>query len=217
MKTKKRKLKKSTKKVIVILIITIIFGLGIYYIINNFTARKPVNSNIKVIDEIKDYGYNLEENETKLYKDLFKDLNNELKKDEIDYENYAELVSKLYVADFYNLENKITKNDVGGSQFIHSDALENFLVKAKDTMYKNIQSNVYGDRKQELPVVNKINLVEVNEEKFKLGNEELDAYVVTLKWSYKKDLGYDTEKEIVLIKEDKKLSIVQTNNIEDSK
>lgn len=211
---KKRKLKKSTKRAMIIALITIIFGLGVYYVINNFTARTPVNTKVKVIDKIEDYGYELEENETKLYKDLFKDLMNELKKDEVDYENYAELVSKLYVADFYNLENKITKNDVGGTQFIHSSAQENFLVKAKDTMYKNIQSNVYGDRKQELPIVEKISLEDIEESTFEINGEEVDSYVVTLKWTYKKDLGYDSEKEIVLVREDKKLSIVQTNSVE---
>jgi len=211
---KKRKLKKSTKKAIIILSIAIIFVLGVYYVINNFTAKTPVNTKIKVIDKIEDYGYSLEENETKLYKSLFKDLMNELKKEKIDYENYAELVSKLYVADFYNLKNKITKNDVGGAQFIHSSAQENFLVKAKDTMYKNIQSNVYGDRKQELPVVEKISLEDIKESTFKINGEEVDSYVVTLKWTYEKDLEYDYQKEIVLVKEDNKLSIVQTNSVE---
>lgn len=211
---KKRKMKKSVKRLILIIIIVIVFGLGIFYIIDNFTARTPVNTKVKVIDEIAEYGYKLEENETKLYKDLFKDLNNVLKQDEVDYEQYAELVAKLYVADFYNLENKVTKNDVGGTQFIHSGAVDNFLLKAKDTMYKNIESNVYGDRKQELPVISKINLEDIKEEKFTINDEEVDSYVVTLKWTYKKDLGYDKEKEIILVREDKKLSIVQTNNVE---
>lgn len=211
---KKRKLKKSTKITLIIVSITIIFALGIYYVIDNFTVKKPVNTEVKVIDKIEDFGYNLEENETKLYKDMFKELMKELKKEDVDYKKYAELVSKLYVADFYNLENKITKNDVGGTQFIHSSAQENFLVKAKDTMYKNIQSNVYGDRKQELPVVDKISVEDVKEGTFKINNEELNSYIVTLKWAYKKDLGYDQAKEITLVKEDKKLSIVQTNNVE---
>lgn len=211
---KKRKLKKSTKRALIIALIAIIFILGVYYIIDNFTAKKPVNTKVKVIDKIDDYGYQLEENETKLYKSLFKDLMNELKKEEVDYENYAELISKLYIADFYNLENKVTKNDVGGTQFIHSLAKENFLVKAKDTMYKNIQSNIYGDRKQELPEVEKISLENIKESTFKINNEEVNSYVITLKWSYKKDLGYDSEKEIVLVREDKKLSIVQTNSVE---
>ena len=209
---KKRKLKKSTKIALVVALVAILFGLGIYYIINNFTARKPINTKVKVIDKIKEFNYELEENETKLYKKYFKELTSVLQKEEIDYEEYAELVSKLYVADFYNLENKITKNDVGGIQFIHSSAVDNFLVKAKDTMYKNIESNVYGDRKQELPVVSEIDVDEVDEIKFKLNNETADAYKVTLSWEYQKDLGYDSEKEIILVKEDKKLSIVETNS-----
>ncbi|MBE6153911.1 MAG: hypothetical protein E7166_06795 [Firmicutes bacterium] len=210
---KKRKLKKSTKKVIIVLLIAIIFGLGVYYVIDNFTAKTPVNTEIKVIDKIEDYGYNLEENETKLYKKLFKDLMKELNKEEIDYEKYAELISKLYIADFYNLENKITKNDVGGLQFIHSLAQENFLLKAKDTLYKNIQSNIYGDRNQELPVVKDISLDSIKEGSFKINDEELDSYIVTLKWTYEKDLDYDNSKEIILVKEDKKLSIVETNSL----
>jgi len=209
---KKRKLKKSTKIVIIVALVAILFGLGIYYIINNFTARKPINTKVKVIDRIKEFNYELEENETTLYKKYFKELASVLQEDKIDYEEYAELVSKLYVADFYNLENKITKNDVGGTQFIHSSAVDNFLVKAKDTMYKNIESNVYGDRKQELPVVSEIDVDEVDEIKFKLNNETADAYKVTLSWEYQKDLGYDSEKEIILVKEDKKLSIVETNS-----
>lgn len=208
---KKRKLKKSTKIMLIILLVVLFFGLGIFYIINNFTVKKPVNTKVKVIGEIKDFGYKLEENETKLYKKYFKELTSILQEEKIDYEKYAVLVSKLYVADFYNLENKITKNDVGGTQFIHSSAVENFVVKAKDTMYKNIESNVYGDRRQELPVVSEIEVEEVEETKFKLNNESVDAYKVILEWEYEKDLDYDDEKEIILIREDEKLSIVETN------
>lgn len=211
---KKRKLKKSTKITLIILVVVLFFGLGIYYIINNFTVKKTVNTKVKVIDKIKEFDYELEENETKLYKKYFKELSSVLQEDEIDYEKYAELVSKLYVSDFYNLENKITKNDVGGTQFIHSSAVENFIVKAKDTMYKNIESNVYGDRKQELPVVEEIEVEEVEEIKFKLNNENVDAYKVVLEWEYEKDLDYDDKKEIILVKEDSKLSIVETRTSE---
>ena len=56
---KKRKMKKSVKRLILIIIIVIVFGLGIFYIIDNFTARTPVNTKVKVIDEIAEYGYKL--------------------------------------------------------------------------------------------------------------------------------------------------------------
>ena len=208
---KKRKLKKSTKVVIIVVLISVLFGLGVYYIINNFTVKKPVNTEVKVIGEIKDFGYELEENETKLYKKYFKELESLLQNEKIDYKKYAELVSKLYISDFYNLENKITKNDIGGVQFIHSKAVDNFLLKAKDTMYKNIESNVYGDRKQSLPIVSNVEIDSVSETEFTIENKKVDAYKVLLNWKYEKDLGYEDEKEIILVKENEKLSIVETN------
>lgn len=218
MKKEKRKMKKSAKRVLIVLMIVILFALCIYYLFKNFTGREPVNNKVKVIDEIKDYGYKLEENETKLYKDLFKQLGELLSKDDVDKEKYAELISKLYVADFYNLDNKVTKNDVGGTQFVHKNAADNFVLKAKDTMYKNIQSNVYGDRKQELPIIKSIELVNIKEDKIKIGNEEKDSYVVTLNWKYEKDLGYDDKKEIIIVNEDeKKLAIVQTSSVDNGK
>lgn len=210
----KRKMKKGVKRLIIILLIIIIFALCIIYLINNFTIKKPVNTEAKVVDQIDDYGYVLEDNETKLYEKLFKKLTTVLSEEEIDYKEYASLISQLYIADFYNLDNKITKNDVGGVQFVHSDAQENFLVKAKDTLYKNVKSNIYGDRKQELPIVTSIEEKSVEQTTYELNNEEVDAYEVTLNWQYEKDLGYDDEKTIILIKDDNKLGIVETKSVE---
>ena len=213
MKKKKRKLKKGTKILIIVLVVILsLIGIG-YYLINNFTNKGK--SKVKVIDENKEYGYVLEENETTLYKNLFKKLKKVLNKDEIDEKEYAELVCKLFVADFYNLDNKITKNDVGGTQFIHSNAQENFLLKAKDTFYKGIESDVYGDRNQKLPIVIDITLKDIKEGTFEIGEEEVNSYIVNLKWEYKTDLDYENEKQFILAKEDKKLSIVQMNDIEE--
>lgn len=213
MKNKKRKLKKGTKILIIVLFVIIVLVVIGYYLINNFTDKGK--GKIRVIDENKEYGYVLEENETTLYKDLFKKLKKVLSKDEIDEKEYAELICKLFVADFYNLDNKITKNDVGGTQFIHSDAKENFLLKAKDTFYKGIESDVYNDRNQKLPVVSDITLKDIEEGTFTIGEEEVDSYIVNLKWTYKTNLDYETEKQFILVKEDKKLSIVQMNDIEE--
>lgn len=210
---KKKKMKRWVKRLITILIILIILMICAWYLINNFTDNGKGKKTIKVIDEIKEYGYTLDENETKLYKDLFNKLTKTLKKENIDEKEYAELVTKLFVADFYNLENKITKNDIGGTQFVHSGAVENFTLKAKNTFYKGIKSNVYGDRKQELPIIEEINLDEIEDTKFTYNDEDVDAYSVILNWKYKKDLGYEDKKEFILIKEDKKLSIVEMNNV----
>ena len=202
---KKRKMKKGIKRLLIILIILAILGVIALYLTHDFKSKTP-KKNVKVIDEISEYGYTLDDNETKLYKDLFKQLSKTLSKDEVDEKKYAELVCELFIADFYNLDNKTTKNDIGGTQFIHSAAVDNFILKAKDTMYKGVESDIYDDRKQELPIVTSVKLGEVK-----------DAYSVTLNWEYEDDLEYDDEKEFILIKEDdKKLSIVQMNDVEKS-
>lgn len=211
-KNKKRKMKKGIRRLLIILILLVLLGIIVFYLINNFTSKAPKKT-VKVIDEISEYGYTLDDNETKLYKDLFKQLSKTLSKDNIDEKEYSELVCKLFVADFYNLDNKITKNDVGGTQFIHSEAVDNFVLKAKDTLYKGVKSDIYGDREQDLPIVTEINLDEVKNTTFKYNDSEVDAYSVILNWKYKTDLDYDDEKEFVLIKEEKKLSIVELNNV----
>ena len=84
-------------------------------------------------------------------------------------------------------------------------------------MYKGVESDIYDDRKQELPIVTNVKLGEVKETTFKYNDSDVDAYSVTLNWEYEDDLEYDDEKEFILIKEDdKKLSIVQMNDIEKS-
>ena len=59
----------------------------------------------------------------------------------------------MFVTDFYTLSTKVTNQDVGGLEFIYSKNKDNFKLKASDTLYKYIESNVYGDRKQKLPEV----------------------------------------------------------------
>lgn len=216
-KEKKKKKKLNKGKLIfaiTVLILSIVFVAYIYQSIFSNIGKSV--KKVTITDEIKEYGYVLEDNETKLYKDYFKQLAKTLNnKDEedIDYDKYAELISKMFVADFYNLDNKITKNDVGGVQFIHEDMQENFLLKAKDTMYKNIESDVYDDRDQELPVVQDVKLDDISTTTFDYKDTSYDAYEVTLSWNYKKDLGYDDEKVFTIIKVDKKLWLVESKSM----
>ncbi len=218
-KKKKKKLNKG-KLVFVIIFVLLFIVLGVYIYNTIFKKMNTSVKKVKITDEIKEYGYVLEENETKLYKDYFKQLVKTLDgkdEDEIDYDKYAELIAKLFVADFYNLDNKITKNDIGGLQFIHEDMQENFTLKAKDTMYKNIESNVYDNRKQELPIVEDISLDSIDKSTFKYKDTDYDSYEVTLSWKYKKDLDYDDEKIFTIIKSDKKLWLVESKGVDKNK
>jgi hypothetical protein len=44
------------------------------------------------------------------------------------------ILQNYFVADFYNINNKNNKNDVGGLQFIKEEMKENFILNATDTI-----------------------------------------------------------------------------------
>ena len=104
---------------------------------------------------------------------------------------------------------------------------DNFIEQARSTFYKYLQVKD-KNRNQYLPEVSKINNVEVENEVFtiidtnvstttiksktrtaKQKGVEVPAYKVTISWDYKEDLGYQTDAVLTIIKEDKKLYIVQ--------
>lgn len=204
---KKRKLKKKVVVFIVLFIILIISILGVILL---KTLSPKETSTRKVLDEIPGYGYTLEDNQPKIYKDLFKELTTELSKETIDEEKYASLISQMFAIDFYNLDNKISKNDVGGTQFIYEKSKENFVLKASDTVYKYIEQNIYGDRKQTLPVVKSAETKDIKKDQYKFQDIKDDkTYVVTINLEYKEDLGYPEELEIKLLHNGKKLEIYE--------
>ncbi len=197
---------KKSKKIIVALIIIVIIAIIGLLIYNHNSSKDEV----KVIKSIKEYGYNLNENETQLYKDTFDELDKILSKKDVNDEDYAKTEAKLFIIDFYTLDNKISKNDIGGTDFIKEDMKDNFIEQARSTFYKYLEVKS-SSRTQELPIVSKINDVEVENTEFTYTDKTTteNAYKVTISWSYKKDLGYETEATMILVKEDKKLYIVE--------
>ena len=210
------KLKKSVKKkidfLVIAVVILIVAAIG-FFVYKRFFVSEKTPTTVKVVDKIDDYGYELEEDAPKLYKDLYENLRDLLQKEEFDEKEYASLVSRLLVVDFYNLDNKISKNDIGGVQFIRSDQQKNFILEASETVYKYIEHNVYGNRTQELPIIKDVETLNVKETtyKYKDINEE-KAYKVTVNVSYEKDLGYPSEVTVVLIhnsENSKKLDVIK--------
>lgn len=192
-------------KCFIFLILIFLISLTIYQIF-----KKPKNSEPVIISKIETYGYNLEDNKPKLYSTYFETLKKELNKEEVDQQKYAELIVKLFISDFYDLDSKITKNDIGGLQFIKSEALDNMVIKAKDTIYKYVENNVNKDRKQVLPKVKDIVVETVEETTYVFDDKkDLVAYKVNVYWQYVKDLGYQDEAIFILLKNEKKLEIVE--------
>ena len=191
------------KKNIVISLILLIIIVVAYVFIDKVYLQKQLVA--KVVHEIKEYNYYLDDKDTDLYKEKYYLLENILKEDNVDYSEYAKLISQLFVIDFYTLNNKITNKDIGGVQFINSNIIDNFKLNATSTIYKYVNSNLYGKRNQILPVVSSIDIVDIKQDDF----NDNDAFYVELKWDYKKDLDYPKSATIVLTYENNKLSIVE--------
>ena len=99
---------------------------------------------------------------------MFFKLKEQLSQDQINEEQYAKLVAQLFVADFYTINNKISNDDIGGIQFVHPDIRANFILKAKDTIYKYVKNNIYGNRHQELPIVTNVKIENITKENYKI-------------------------------------------------
>ena len=207
---KKKKRKLNYKRLLILVVVLVFCGIGIFVGGQKLFSSKKKQQPVKVVDHLEEYGYTLNDNETSYYKDLFQSLKEELNKDSVDEEVYARLISQLFCADFFNLDNKITNSDIGGTQFVYEDYQEDFEKYAKSTMYHSIESNIYGDRKQELPVVSNVEVVNLETGGFDYLEETDDnAYFLDLKITYQEDLGYQEDVSLVLVHVDQKLEIVE--------
>lgn len=198
---------KKNKKVLALLILigVILFGYLIFRVRNDFFKKQDKT----VVDSIGLYGYTLEKTDTKLYENYFKELSKILNEKTIDYEKYAEYLSKLFIVDTFTLNNKLASTDIGGTEFIHPDLKENFKENMGNNMYRNIQVNLDGKRQQELPIVKDVTIDTIKEDKVKYNDKEYDGYIIKANIEYEKDLGYQTEIELTIIKDDKILYIIK--------
>ena len=204
------KLKKKAKRII-ILILLIVLLVGGYFAYTIF-IKPPVIKEAKVISEVEKYGYQLKDNKTKRYKDMFAELKEILSKDDVDEEEYVKKISEMFIYDFYSLNDKTAKTDVGGVDFVYDEIVENFLQNAQSTYYKYIENNIYNNRKQSLPVVGDINIESAEQEEFAYGEKTDDkAFKVKVTWSYTDTQfsNYQREAELVFIHDDIKLCLVE--------
>ena len=201
-------MKKKYKYPLLILILVIIIIIGLI-IFKMFFTKSEVKNNVKVIDSIVDFSYTLDERDTTLMKDTYKELKNVLKEKDINYEEYANILARLFVIDLFTMDNKINKYDVACLEYVYPDNVDNFKTNVEDTIYKTIEDNTYGKRTEKLSVVSSVNVTDVSTSTFKINEEEVPSYVVTLNWDYESDLGYDKNATITLVKKDKKLYVVE--------
>lgn len=207
------KLKKSVKrKLIIALILIIIVVIGALIVINlPKKENKPVEE-VKVVNEVEKYGYQLKETKSKKYKKMFEELKEILSEETLDEEKYVTKLTEMFIYDFYSLDDKSAKTDVGGVDFVYKDAVNNFLVNAQDTYYKYVESDIYNNRNQQLPIVDVVTVSSVAQQPYAYGTLNDDkAYVVKASWTYTKEqyATYQNQAQLVFIHDGKKLSLVE--------
>lgn len=213
---KEKKASSSTKKYIIfsliIIVVISLLGFAAYKILSE---PKKDDTKVQKVNEteIKGYGIFIDDSDTNLYREEFDKLKTNLESSEINYDQYAESVAKMFIIDLYTIKNKINKYDIGGIDFVYPSIKQNYIDNVDDTLYKYVEDNSNGERYQNLPVVKSIEVLETSKDKFKIEseNKEYDSYIFKLKWYYSVDLGYDTAGEVIVINKDNKMYVVEKN------
>ena len=198
---------KKKYKIALILIIILIIIVTLFMALKFFLKNEPAEP-VKVVDSIENFSYTLDDRDTELMKNTYNELKEVLNND-IDYEKYAELLAKLFVIDLFTMNNKVNRYDVGSTEYVYPDSVDNFKTNVEDTIYKTMENNSNGKRKQDLPEVKSITLEEIIEDTYAIGEETYDSYVVSLSWEYVTDYGYDDTATITLIELNDQLYVTE--------
>ena len=202
------KLKKKVKVILILAIILIVTGVGFLA----YESIKPKNVKTATVEnEIPEYGYTLKSTRNDRYKKMFQELKDILSEDKVDEKAYLEQISKMFIMDFYTLNDKLANTDVGGIDFIHTNAKTNFLEKSEDTVYKYVENDIYGNRDQELPEVTEVTVENIESIEYTIGTDFTDdnAYKIEVSIKYKEDMDYPTKATLIFVHEDNKLSLVE--------
>lgn len=203
---------KSIIFVMVVVIVVSLIGIGSYFILLS-NDNNEIKENKKSIDEIKIYNLRLNESDSEEFKSEFNNLKTILSKSEIDSEEYALSVAKLFVIDLYTMDSKINKYDVGGSELVLPSFKENYMLNVTNTLYNYLNDNTDGKRNQNLPHVSKVDVIKSDTKEYTINgdNTPYKAYVYNMKITYKYDLGYDSEVEVIVVNKDNFMYVVEKN------
>lgn len=197
--------------ILVILIIMVGYKLCVKYLFAD--SENEVKTTEKKVIELDNYDYYLHGNATPYEHELAEELKQVLSSEEINWEDYAKVLTKMFVSDLFTLENKNGSGDITSSQYVYADYQAMFKTKVKDTIYASIEIDLDGTRNQTLPSVTNVEVTSVTNGEFTYNGEVLDsnAYYVSVSIGYAQDLGYPTSYEVVLVKNNDLLQVVKVS------
>ena len=209
-------MKKGYKSGFWVIFVLILLILGTY-ICSHFIHKPTKKDGFSVVvDKISKYDYTLDERDSKLMREKFKELKKVLSsKNDINYESYASLLAQMYIIDLYDINNKVNKYDVPCLEYIYSTEKDKFKQMIKEEFYSQLIDNSDGDRKQELPSVKSIEALSSESSKIDVKGKDLDGYNITIKWEYDKDLGFDKKSVVSVVIDDGKAYVVKHSPIID--
>lgn len=187
------------KKIIRIIMLVVVALIAIYAIFVAIPSKKNKDEGIENINN----KYILYKRDSSLYKENFEKLRTILETSPVDNKEYAETIVKLFVIDFYTLDNKDDNTDIGGLQYVHSNLKDNLVLNASSTMYKYIKTT------KEMPKVKSITSIDTKETTYKISDKDYSAYAITINWEYDKDLGYEKQGTFIVVNDNGDLSIVE--------
>ena len=124
---KKRKLKPFTIICIILLLITGISFAIYHFVFSNTSEETPPPNVATVTNKIEGYEYTLDDRDTKIFQENFKKLKENLENEQINMDEYVESISKLFIIDLFTIDNKVSKYDIGGLDYLYDGAKESFL------------------------------------------------------------------------------------------
>lgn len=199
---------KISLTVLLILIIACVGLLMLKRVLYDQKENKAMVSSI--VDNMENYGYSLDDRDTKIYKDTYYELKELLSAEEVNYEEYGQKLTKLFVIDLFTLSNKVNKYDVGGLEFIYNSEKEMFKNKVMDTLYEDLEDNSYDTRNQQLSTVSAVIIDESKETTYQLDDDkELSGYEYIINIEYEEDLGYDNKAKVIVVRDDNKMYVVK--------
>ena len=205
-------MKKKYKVLLIVIIVLVLVAAGLagyfFFFYEKPTEETPVND-VQIKNTIDTYGYNLDDRDSAIFEEKFNELKDLLNVEGYDVQEYVSLVSQLFIIDLYTINNKISRYDVGGLEYVYPDAVTSFQTVAENSIYRTVENNLDGTRTQELPEVSSITVASIKTTTFTMPDETVvDGYGVQISWEYVEDLGYDDAATLILIPSGEKYGVV---------